>query len=117
MEKATVNYQRQHQQPWSQRERDLNDQAHYKKTELCDGQMMPPGLVGEDPEWKDRRQRQREQLRDWLLQQQREREAERHQQKLIGWSYTAYALSGHTHKVKAHVSFFILQSRVLSKAE
>lgn len=85
MEKATVNYRHQHQQPWS-----LNDPDRHGKTELGDAQMMPPGLVGEDPERKDRQQRQKEQLRDWLIQQQRERAAERHRQKLEGWSYTAY---------------------------
>uniref|UniRef100_A0A3P9CK43 RIB43A domain with coiled-coils 2 n=1 Tax=Maylandia zebra TaxID=106582 RepID=A0A3P9CK43_9CICH len=33
---------------------------------------MPPGLVGEDPESKIRQQNQREQLREWLTQQQTE---------------------------------------------
>uniref|UniRef100_A0A3Q3RBK9 RIB43A domain with coiled-coils 2 n=1 Tax=Monopterus albus TaxID=43700 RepID=A0A3Q3RBK9_MONAL len=74
MEKAVVNYRHQYQQPWSQREYDLNN--------LGDAQMMLPGLVGEDLESKSRCQRQREQLREWLSQQQREQAAERHQLKL-----------------------------------
>lgn len=63
MEKAVVNYRHQYQQPWSQREYDLNN--------LGDAQMMLPGLVGEDLESKSRCQRQREQLREWLSQQQK----------------------------------------------
>uniref|UniRef100_A0A3B4XZ71 RIB43A-like with coiled-coils protein 2 n=1 Tax=Seriola lalandi dorsalis TaxID=1841481 RepID=A0A3B4XZ71_SERLL len=84
MEKAIVNYRHQYQQPWCQREYDLNDPDRCRKTDKDDAQMMPPGLVGEDPESKNRVQRQREQLREWLIQQQSERAAERHQQKLEG---------------------------------
>uniref|UniRef100_A0A8D0CV50 RIB43A domain with coiled-coils 2 n=1 Tax=Sander lucioperca TaxID=283035 RepID=A0A8D0CV50_SANLU len=43
---------------------------------------MPPGLLGEDPDSESRRQRQREQLREWLIQQQSELAAERHQRKI-----------------------------------
>ncbi|XP_056243891.1 RIB43A-like with coiled-coils protein 2 [Seriola aureovittata] len=82
MEKAIVNYRHQYQQPWCQREYDLNDPDRCRKTDKDDAQMMPPGLVGEDPESKNRVQRQREQLREWLIQQQSEQAAERHQQKL-----------------------------------
>ncbi|XP_040894772.1 RIB43A-like with coiled-coils protein 2 [Toxotes jaculatrix] len=82
MEKDIVSYRRQYQQPWSQREYDLNDPDRCRKTDLDDAQMMPPGLVGEDPESKNRLQRQREQLREWLIQQQSEQTAERHQRKL-----------------------------------
>ncbi|XP_070764229.1 RIB43A-like with coiled-coils protein 2 [Enoplosus armatus] len=82
MEKAIVNYRQQCQQPWSQQEFDLNDPDRCRNTDLGDAQMMPPGLVGEDPDSKSRRQRQREQLREWLTQQQSERAAERHQQRL-----------------------------------
>ncbi|XP_059190702.1 RIB43A-like with coiled-coils protein 2 [Centropristis striata] len=66
----------------SQQEFDLNDPDRFRDTDLDDAQMMLPGLVGEDPDSKSRQQRQREQLREWLLQQQSERAAERHQQKL-----------------------------------
>lgn len=83
MEKAIVSYRHQYQQPWAQREYDLNDPHHCRKTGQG-VQMMPPGLVGEDPNSKDRLQRQQEQLREWLLQQQSERAAERHQLKLEG---------------------------------
>ncbi|XP_073327327.1 RIB43A-like with coiled-coils protein 2 [Pagrus major] len=82
MEKDIVNFRHQYQQPWSQREYDLNDPDRCRKPELANVQMMPPGLVGEDPNSKDRQQRQREQLREWLIQQQSERAAERHRQKL-----------------------------------
>ncbi|KAM8752214.1 RIB43A-like with coiled-coils protein 2 [Acanthopagrus schlegelii] len=82
MEKDIVKFRHQYQQPWSQREYDLNDPDRCRKTELADAQMMPPGLVGEDPNSQNRRQRQREQLREWLIQQQSERAAERHHQKL-----------------------------------
>ncbi|KAG7214940.1 hypothetical protein INR49_005215, partial [Caranx melampygus] len=78
LEKAIVNYRQQFQQPWSQREYDLND----PKTNNDAAQMTVTGLVGEDSESKTRLQRQREQLREWLFQQQSEQAAERHQQKL-----------------------------------
>ncbi|XP_051237541.1 RIB43A-like with coiled-coils protein 2 [Dicentrarchus labrax] len=87
MERAIVNYRHQYQQPWSQREYDLNDPDRCRKMEPGDAQMMPPGLVGEDPGSESRRQRQREQLREWLNQQQSEQAAERHQQKLEGQQY------------------------------
>ncbi|XP_045892573.1 RIB43A-like with coiled-coils protein 2 [Micropterus dolomieu] len=82
MEKAIVSYRHQCQPPWSQREFDLNDPDRCRKTDLGDAQMMLPGLVGEDPDSKSRKQRQREQLREWLLQQQSEQAAERHQRKV-----------------------------------
>ncbi|KAG8012452.1 RIB43A-like with coiled-coils protein 2 [Nibea albiflora] len=82
IEKAIVNHRHQYQQPQSQREYDLNDPDRCRKTQPGDAQMMPPGLVGEDPDSKSRRQRQREQLREWLIQQQTERAAERHQLEL-----------------------------------
>ncbi|XP_070687580.1 RIB43A-like with coiled-coils protein 2 [Pempheris klunzingeri] len=82
MKKAVDSYRHQYQQPWSQREYDLNDPERCRKTGVGDAQMMPPGLVGEDPDSKSRQQRQKEQLREWLIQQQSERAAGRHQQKL-----------------------------------
>uniref|UniRef100_A0A667ZWU1 RIB43A domain with coiled-coils 2 n=1 Tax=Myripristis murdjan TaxID=586833 RepID=A0A667ZWU1_9TELE len=48
---------------------------------------MLPGLVGEDPDSKTRVQRQREQLRLWSLQQQRERAAARQQQRMDDQQY------------------------------
>ncbi|XP_068580271.1 RIB43A-like with coiled-coils protein 2 [Cebidichthys violaceus] len=74
MEKAIVDYQRQDQQPRGQREFDLKDPG--------DAQMMLPGMVGEDADSESRRRRQKEQLREWLIQQRSERAAERHQRKL-----------------------------------
>lgn len=96
MEKAIVNYRQQCQQPRSQWECDLNDSDLRRKREQGDAQMMLPGLVGEDMDSKSRRQRQKEQLREWLILQQSERAAERHQQKLEGRSHTGRHV--HTHK-------------------
>ncbi|XP_072241501.1 RIB43A-like with coiled-coils protein 2 [Leuresthes tenuis] len=79
--KAIVTYRHQYQQPCSQQAFDLNDPGR-RKTDQADAQMMLPGLVGEDPESRSRRQRQGEQLREWLFQQQTEQAAERHQQNL-----------------------------------
>ncbi|XP_047452244.1 RIB43A-like with coiled-coils protein 2 isoform X2 [Mugil cephalus] len=73
VEKAIATYRHPHTQLGSHRE---DDPAH------SDVQKILPGLVGEDPESNNRLQRQREQLREWLIQQQAEQAAERHQQKL-----------------------------------
>ncbi|CAK6960181.1 RIB43A-like with coiled-coils protein 2 [Scomber scombrus] len=82
MEKDIVNYRNQYQQPWCQREYDLNDPDRCKKTDQSDAQMMLPGLVGEDPDSRSRQQRQKEQFRGWLIQQQTERAVETHEQRL-----------------------------------
>ncbi|KAM9377966.1 RIB43A-like with coiled-coils protein 2 [Pholidichthys leucotaenia] len=82
MEKAMVNYRDQHQQPRNRREYDLNDPDRIRKIDQGDAELMLPGLVGEDVESKSRVQRQREQLREWLIQQQRERAMEKHQETL-----------------------------------
>ncbi|XP_034541201.1 RIB43A-like with coiled-coils protein 2 isoform X2 [Notolabrus celidotus] len=79
MEKAVVNYRHQFQQPCTQQGFDLNNPDR-RETELAEAQMMLPGLVGEDPDSENRRLRQRQQLRGWLMQQQSERASERHQQ-------------------------------------
>lgn len=84
MEKAVVSYRHQYQLPPSQHGRDLNDPERCGETQRGEAQMTLPGLVGEDPDSVSRKQRQREQLRGWLLQQQSERAAARHQQKLQG---------------------------------
>uniref|UniRef100_A0A669B6U4 RIB43A domain with coiled-coils 2 n=1 Tax=Oreochromis niloticus TaxID=8128 RepID=A0A669B6U4_ORENI len=82
LEKAIVAYRQKYQQPEDRQEYDLNDPGRVKKIEQNDAQMMPPGLVGEDPESKVRLQNQREQLREWLTQQQTEQAVERHRQQL-----------------------------------
>lgn len=74
MEKALVTYQ--HQQPCNQWECEHNDPD--------DGQMMLPGLAGEDPHFKIRQQKQKDQLRQWLIQQRTDQTAQRCQQKLEG---------------------------------
>lgn len=81
-EKAIVTYRHQHQQPQNRREDDLYDPDGCGTVAPGDVQKSLPGLVGEDPESNSRLQRQREQLRQWLVQQQTEQAAEKHQQKL-----------------------------------
>lgn len=88
LDKAIVDYwHQQQQQPWSNS--NLNNSDCCRKMEQDDIQMMLPGLVGEDPEGLGWRQRQKEQLREWLNQQQTEQKAERHQQMLEGQPYSA----------------------------
>ncbi|KAM8893091.1 RIB43A-like with coiled-coils protein 2 isoform 3-T3 [Spinachia spinachia] len=89
MEKATVDYRRQHQQP-------------LELEEPGDARMMLPGLVGEEPDSESRRHRQKEQLREWLIQQQRERAAERHQQQLEG-RLVRYSAHSRTRKTSPHL--------------
>lgn len=119
MEKAIVSYRHQCQPPWSQREFDLNDPDRCRKTDLGDAEMMLPGLVGEDPDSKSRKQRQREQLREWLLQQQSEQAAERHQRKVEGqFVWIPYWMHKFTHETQAHFIFCaVLQSSAMTKAE
>ncbi|XP_061577319.1 RIB43A-like with coiled-coils protein 2 [Cololabis saira] len=74
VEKALVAYRDPHQQLRNRREFDLNDQG--------DAGMTLPPLVGEDPKRESRLQRQKEQLGEWLFQQQTENAAGRHQKKL-----------------------------------
>ncbi|XP_055011883.1 RIB43A-like with coiled-coils protein 2 [Boleophthalmus pectinirostris] len=68
----TVIFRQTYQQPSSRREFDLNDPDLLKNMSPEEAQMMIPGLPGEDPNCKDRQQRQREQLSHWLIQQQAE---------------------------------------------
>lgn len=44
--------------------------------------MMPPGMAGEDPDSESRVYRQKEQLREWLLQQQTEQAVEKERQRM-----------------------------------
>uniref|UniRef100_A0A8D3EDE5 RIB43A domain with coiled-coils 2 n=1 Tax=Scophthalmus maximus TaxID=52904 RepID=A0A8D3EDE5_SCOMX len=97
-ETAIANFRHQYQQPCSQRDFDLNDPDRFKKTSVEDAQMMPPGLVGEDPESKNRLLRQREQLREWLVEQQGEQAADRRQRMLEGKGF----VSSHTVTVPTH---------------
>uniref|UniRef100_A0A665UJN5 RIB43A domain with coiled-coils 2 n=1 Tax=Echeneis naucrates TaxID=173247 RepID=A0A665UJN5_ECHNA len=73
LEKDIVNYRLRHQQEYEPNPPDQEE-----------AQMMPPGLVGLDLEMKNRQRRQKEQLRQWLLQQQSEQAAERQQETLKG---------------------------------
>ncbi|KAM9808262.1 RIB43A-like with coiled-coils protein 2 [Neosynchiropus ocellatus] len=82
IERDIINFRYQYQQPWLQREWDLNDPDLWKKTKPADAQMMIPGLLGEDQDLEARQKRQSEQLREWLIQQQVERIAEKHKQDL-----------------------------------
>lgn len=80
LQKALETFRSQNQQPQTRREFDLNDPDSWKKTDPSDAQMILPGLVGEDPAKSSREQRQKEQLREWLIQQQAELDASRSQQ-------------------------------------
>ncbi|MCJ8734435.1 hypothetical protein PDJAM_G00235340 [Pangasius djambal] len=81
---AIVNFRQQFQQPSSRREFDLNDPEVLKKQE---GVRILPGLAGEDLGSEDRTRRQREQLRDWTLQQQQELDQAKELQKLQAQQY------------------------------
>lgn len=81
VEKAIAQYRHHYQQPWCQREYDLNDPERCRNTDREDSQMMPPGMPGEDADSEDRVKRQKEQLRRWLIQQQDERAAAKLQQR------------------------------------
>uniref|UniRef100_A0A672HNI5 RIB43A domain with coiled-coils 2 n=1 Tax=Salarias fasciatus TaxID=181472 RepID=A0A672HNI5_SALFA len=116
-EKAIVTYRQQQQQPWHRREYDLNDSDRWKKTHQDDAQMILPGLVGEDPESQSRQQRQRQQLRDWLIQQQVERDAERRQQELEGTRSRLSPLKFTPTNTSSLVHVFLLHFRATSKKD
>ncbi|XP_028305343.1 RIB43A-like with coiled-coils protein 2 [Gouania willdenowi] len=80
VKKAVATFRHQHQQFCQRREFDLNDPDWLKKTKPCDAQMMPPGLLGEDVGAESRKQRQKEQMKEWIHQQKQEQKAARDQQ-------------------------------------
>nr|XP_015820926.2 RIB43A-like with coiled-coils protein 2 [Nothobranchius furzeri] len=102
MEKALVNYRHQHQMPSTRREFDLNDPDCYRKLDPGDAQMMLPGLAGEEQDSKSRLKRQKEQLREWLLCQQKEHEEEMLRQKMEGWQYEQSRKEMHDLAVELH---------------
>nr|XP_057935678.1 RIB43A-like with coiled-coils protein 2 [Doryrhamphus excisus] len=53
-------------------------------------EMMPPGMAGEDPDNESRVCRQREQLREWLLQQKEEQAWEKERQKMEQLDYDKF---------------------------
>ncbi|XP_062855736.1 RIB43A-like with coiled-coils protein 2 [Trichomycterus rosablanca] len=81
---ATAHFRNQFQQPSSRREFDLNDPDLLKKQA---GVRILPGLTGEDLSSRERARRQREQMRDWTLQQQQELEEARDLQKMEDQQY------------------------------
>ncbi|KAI4881272.1 hypothetical protein NFI96_033794 [Prochilodus magdalenae] len=84
LDEAIVRFRHQFQQPASRREFDLNDPELLKKQ---DGVRILSGLPGEDLASGDRTRRQREQLRDWFIQQQQELAQARELQKLEDQQY------------------------------
>ncbi|XP_072291115.1 RIB43A-like with coiled-coils protein 2 [Eucyclogobius newberryi] len=90
MAKDIVSVRQKYQQPHSRREFDLNNPESLKNLSPEEAQMMIPGLTGEDPNSKDRQQRQREQLRDWLVQQHAERQGQRHRQEMEDQKYNQF---------------------------
>ncbi|KAM4733446.1 RIB43A-like with coiled-coils protein 2 [Anableps anableps] len=69
-EKARADFWHQNQRPRNHREFDP------------DGQILQPSLLGDDLESTSRQQRQKEQLRDWLIQQQDEQQELRRQREM-----------------------------------
>ncbi|XP_017576530.1 RIB43A-like with coiled-coils protein 2 [Pygocentrus nattereri] len=84
LEEAIVRFRQQFQQPSLRREFDLNDPELLKKQ---DGVRILPGLTGEDLDSGERARRQREQLRDWSIQQQLELEQAKELQTLEDQQY------------------------------
>ncbi|XP_036373700.1 RIB43A-like with coiled-coils protein 2 [Megalops cyprinoides] len=84
LEKAIQQFRQDFQQPESQREFDINNPNLLREQE---GEQALPGLAGQDPDSEERRRRQQEQLREWSLQQQRELEMARQQQKYEDQQY------------------------------
>ncbi|KAJ8381786.1 hypothetical protein SKAU_G00025640 [Synaphobranchus kaupii] len=84
LEETVQHFRQVFQQPTSRREFDLNDPDLLKKQE---GGQVLQGLAGEDPGCRDRIKRQQEQLREWSLQQQRELEIARRQQRQADQQY------------------------------
>ncbi|XP_062402649.1 RIB43A-like with coiled-coils protein 2 isoform X2 [Sardina pilchardus] len=75
--KGSIVHFRQHfQQPVNRREFDLNDTDMLKKQ---DGVQMLPGLVGEDPDKRERLKKQQLQIKQWCLQQQADLKSTRDQ--------------------------------------
>ncbi|CAG5958502.1 unnamed protein product, partial [Menidia menidia] len=68
----------------------------------ADLQMILPGLAGEDPESGSRRGRQREQQREWLAQQQDERQAERQRLELEALHYEQTRLEMNNKAAELH---------------
>lgn len=91
LEEAIVQFRSSFQQPSSRREFDLNDSEFLKKQ---DGVRILPGLAGEDLASGDRSRQQREQLRDWSIQQQQELEQtkERRKQEALQYDQCRVAL-------------------------
>ncbi|XP_072519972.1 RIB43A-like with coiled-coils protein 2 isoform X2 [Salminus brasiliensis] len=84
LEEAIVHFRSCFQQPSSRREFDLNDPELLKKQ---DGVCILPGLTGEDLASGDRALQQRQQLRNWSIQQQQELEQAKELQKREGLQY------------------------------
>ncbi|XP_066505968.1 RIB43A-like with coiled-coils protein 2 [Hoplias malabaricus] len=84
LEEAIVHFRHQFQQPSSRRKFDLNDPELLKKQE---GMCILPGLTGEDPSSRDRARQQKDQLRNWIVQQQRELEKKKELQNLEDQQY------------------------------
>uniref|UniRef100_A0A3Q3LU91 RIB43A domain with coiled-coils 2 n=1 Tax=Labrus bergylta TaxID=56723 RepID=A0A3Q3LU91_9LABR len=114
VEKDIVSYRRQYQQPQRERENDLND-PDCKDAETGEAQMMLQGLVGEDLDSESRRQRQKEQLRGWLMQQQSERASAQQQRKLEGRALTGVRV--HTHEAQSHLLLSDVKEERRQKAD
>ncbi|XP_051939315.1 RIB43A-like with coiled-coils protein 2 [Hippocampus zosterae] len=65
-----------------QYERAIQERLNRDDSEEAVEHMMPPGMAGEDPGSESRVYRQKEQLREWLLQQQTEQAVEKERQRM-----------------------------------
>uniref|UniRef100_A0A3Q3DFA1 Uncharacterized protein n=1 Tax=Hippocampus comes TaxID=109280 RepID=A0A3Q3DFA1_HIPCM len=65
-----------------QYERAIQERLNRDDSEEAVEHMMPPGMAGEDPDSESRVYRQKEQLREWLLQQQTEQAVEKERQRM-----------------------------------
>lgn len=115
--KDIVQFRQQYQQRSSQSEYDLNDPERCKNTNPEDTQMIIPGLVGEDPNSKSRLQRQREQLRDWLIQQQMEHASQKQRQKTEGrYCVNSQIPTNFIRSNKTDHLCFVFQSRTMTSS-
>ncbi|XP_075998200.1 RIB43A-like with coiled-coils protein 2 isoform X1 [Genypterus blacodes] len=95
MAKATAQYWDHYQQPQGQLEYDLYSEV---------SQMMLPGLPGEDLHSEARVKRQKEQLRQWLIQQQSEQANAKHQQRLDEQHYDRSRADMDSKALQLHVN-------------
>ncbi|XP_058502376.1 RIB43A-like with coiled-coils protein 2 [Solea solea] len=91
-QKAIDNFRHENQQFCDRLEFDLNDPDRLRKTKLEHGHVSLSGLLGEDLNYYDRLQRQKDQFKSWLIQQQNDKASVRHEQQLEDDQYDQFVL-------------------------